>query len=122
MERSRSSFRRLMWSRTAGDERGPAGGAGLLAVVVGEDRALVGDAVEVGRAIAHLAAVVGADVPVADIIAHDDDDVGLLLRLLGRNGRDHGGGERREQAETSTPDDAHGWVPSSWRQVGLELA
>src|SRR5215204_1204358 len=81
MERSRSSFRRLMWSRTAGDERGPASRTGLLAVVVGEDRALVGDAVEVGRAIAHLAAVVGADVPVADVVAHDDDDVGLLSWL-----------------------------------------
>ena len=76
-----------MWSRTAGDKRGPAGRTGLLAVVVGEDRALVGDAVEVGRAIAHLAAVVGADVPVADILAHNDDDGRLGGRL--RSGRLH---------------------------------
>src|SRR5215213_6659761 len=87
MERSRSSFRRLMWSRTAGDERGPAGGAGLLAVVVGEDRALLGHAIEVGRAIAHLAAVVGADVPVADIVGQDDEDAWLGRRL--RSGRLH---------------------------------
>src|ERR1044072_2540206 len=41
----------------------------------------MGDAVNIGRAIAHLAAVVGADVPVADIVAHDDKDVRLCLRL-----------------------------------------
>ena len=38
----------------AGDERRAAGGAGLLAVIVGEDRAFVGDAVDVGCSIAHL--------------------------------------------------------------------
>ena len=65
----------------AGDEGGAAGGAGLLAVIVGEDRAFVGDAVDVGRAVAHHAAVVGADVPVADVVAHDDEDIGLLLLL-----------------------------------------
>ena len=63
----------------------------LLAVIVGEQRALVGDAVDVGRAVAHHAAVVGADVPVADVVAHDDEDVRLWpavpvrLRLRGRN-------------------------------------
>ena len=52
-------------ARLAGDERGASGGAGLLRVVVGEDRTFLGDAVDVRRAIAHHAAVVGADVPVA---------------------------------------------------------
>ena len=66
----------------AGDEGGAAGGAGLLAVIVGEKRALIGDAVDVGRAIAHHAAVVGADVPVADVVAHDDEDVRLRSRVL----------------------------------------
>ena len=60
------------------------GGAGLLAVVVGEDRAFAGDAVDVGRAVAHHAAIVGADVPVADVVAHDDQDVGLCRRRLGQ--------------------------------------
>ena len=63
----------------AGDECGAAGGAGLLAVIVGEDRAFIGDAVDVGRAVAHHATVVGADVPVADVIAHDDENVRLCL-------------------------------------------
>ena len=62
----------------AGDEGGAAGGAGLLAVVVGEHRAFFGDAVDIGRAVAHHAAVVGADVPLADVVAHDDQDVRLL--------------------------------------------
>ncbi len=61
----------------AGDEGGAAGGAGLLAVVVGEEPALLGQPVDVGGAVAHLAAVVGGDVPVADVVAHDDEDVRL---------------------------------------------
>ena len=61
----------------AGDERGAAGRAALLAVVVGEGRAFVGDAVDVGRAVAHLAAVVVADVPPADVVAPEDEDVRL---------------------------------------------
>jgi hypothetical protein len=51
----------------------------LLAVIVCEDRPFVGDAVDVGGAIAHLAAVIGANVPIADIVGHDDEDVWLLL-------------------------------------------
>ena len=68
-------------ARLPGDERRAARGAGLLRVVVGEDRAFLGDAVDVGRAVAHHAAVVGADVPVADVVAEDDEDVGLLRAL-----------------------------------------
>ena len=51
---------------------GATGGAGLLPVIVGEDGAFIGDAVDVGRAVAHHAAVVGADVPISDVISHDD--------------------------------------------------
>ena len=71
----------------ASDERSSTGGAGLLAVVVREDGALAGNAVNVGRPIAHHAAVIGADVPVSDVIAHDDEDVGFLL--LGERGCNH---------------------------------
>ena len=62
----------------AGDERGAAGGAALLAVIVGEGDALVGDAVDVGRAVAHLAAAVVADVPPADVVAPENEDVRFL--------------------------------------------
>ena len=81
----------------SGDECCAARGAGLLSIIVGEYRALVGDAVDVGRAIAHHATVVGADVPVADIIGHDDEHVGLLL-LRGR-GSEYRGSEQRQQAK-----------------------
>ncbi len=64
--------------RLPGDECRAAGGAALLAVPVGEQRALLGDAVDVRRLVAHLAHVVGADVELADVVAPDDEDVGLL--------------------------------------------
>ncbi len=63
----------------AGDERRAAGRATLLAVPVGKQRPFLGDAIDVRRLVAHHALVVGADVPVADVIAPDDDDVGFLV-------------------------------------------
>ena len=63
--------------RLAGDEGGAPGGAALLAVPVGEERAFLGDAVDVGRPVAHHAVVVGADVELADVVAPDDQDVRL---------------------------------------------
>jgi hypothetical protein len=49
----------------------------LLRIMVGEDRAFLGNAVDVRRAIAHHAAVVGADVPQPNVVAEDDEDVRL---------------------------------------------
>ena len=66
----------------AGDERRPAGGAALLGIVVGEHHAFLGDAVDVGRLVAHQALRVGADIGLPDVIAPDDDDVGPLRLLL----------------------------------------
>ena len=70
----------------AGDEVRPARRAACLGVVVGEQHAFFGELVEVRRPPGHHAAVVGADVPHADVVAHDDDDVGLLA-AGGRRGR-----------------------------------
>ena len=64
----------------SGDEARAPRGAALLAIPVGEKRALLGDAVDVRRLVAHHALVVGADVPVSDVIAPDDDNVGFLFR------------------------------------------
>jgi hypothetical protein len=64
-----------------GDERSTTGGTTLLAVPVGEERTLVGNAVDVGRFVTHHALVISADVPVADVIAPENQDVGF--RLLG---------------------------------------
>ena len=62
----------------AGDEGGTSGGAALLAVVVGEGDAFVGHAVDVGRAVTHLTAIVVADVPPADVVAPENQDVRFL--------------------------------------------
>ena len=62
----------------AGHERGAARRAALLRVVVGESHALVGHAVDIGRAVAHLAATVVADVPPAHVVAPEDQDVRLF--------------------------------------------
>jgi hypothetical protein len=66
----------------AGDECRAAGGAALLAVPVGVHAAFPGDPVDVGRAVAHHAVVVGADIEPTDVIAPDDEDV----RLAGCHG------------------------------------
>lgn len=65
--------------RLPGDEGGASRGAGLLSVVVGEQRAVACESVDVRRAAAHHAAVVGADVPDADIVGHDHDDIRLAV-------------------------------------------
>ena len=62
----------------AGEEGGAPGGAALLGVVVGEHRAFVADAVDVGRLADHQAAVVDRRLHPADVVAHDEEDVRLL--------------------------------------------
>jgi hypothetical protein len=59
----------------AGDERGPSSRAALLRIVVGKGDAFVADAVDIGRAIAHLSAAVVADIPPADIVALQDENI-----------------------------------------------
>ena len=79
-------------ARLAGDEGPAAGGATLLAVPVGEHRAFFGDAVNIGGLVAHHAVVVGAGIPVADVVSPDDEDIGFspwacrrLVRRLARS-------------------------------------
>ena len=66
--------------RLAGDERRAPRRAALLAIPVGEPRTFSGDAVDVRRVVAHDPAVVTTRVKPPDVVAHDDEDVGLLLR------------------------------------------
>jgi hypothetical protein len=61
------------------DERGPPGGAGLLAVGVGEQRPFLRDPIDIWRPIPHDPVVVGTDVVDADVVAPDDQDVRLRL-------------------------------------------
>src|SRR5262249_31487182 len=111
LRRNHSSAQRMH----AGEERIAAGGAALLGIIVHEDRAFVADAVDVRRLTDHQAAVVDAWLHPADVVAHDEQDVGLLLLLrrrrrgCGDRGRDH-----RERTEPEALGDAHGLSPSLW--------
>ena len=71
-----------------------------LGVIVGEQHSLLGQLVEVRRPPGHHAAMVGANVPHPDVIAHDEEDVGLLVLRLGWSDRaeKHGGGHKQQQA------------------------
>src|SRR4051794_8794932 len=60
------------------DEAGAPGGAALLRIIIGEGHAFFGDAVDVGGAIPHSAAAKMADVPYADVVSPQDEDVGLF--------------------------------------------
>ena len=59
----------------AGDERRPPGCAALLSVVVGEGHAFGGDAVNVGRPVAHQAFGESADVGLPDVVTKNDENV-----------------------------------------------
>src|SRR6185312_17233348 len=73
-----------------GDEGSASGGAALLAVPVGKHGAFTTDAVDVGRAIAHDSQIVGADIEPADVIAHDEENVGLAPACRGHGRRRRG--------------------------------
>ena len=81
----------------AGDEGRPACGAALLPVVVGETHTLGGDAVDVGGLITHHPVAVATEVALADVIAPDDQNVGIVAhqrasrcRSPERNATGHG--------------------------------
>ena len=95
-DRQQAGAERLL----AEDERGAAGGAALLAVASVKIAPSLRDAVDVGRAVAHHAHRVGADLGNADVVAEDDEDVRPLSgrrRGLWRLRLRHGG--RRSGAE-----------------------
>ena len=60
---------------TAGDKGGTAGRTTLLAVVIREHGAFVGDPVDIRRLVSHQPMAVGADVRDADIVAHYNQDI-----------------------------------------------
>lgn len=63
------------------DERRATCRAALLGVGVSEESAFLGYAVDVRRFVAHQAEVIGTDIVNADVIASDDEDVGLFRSL-----------------------------------------
>ena len=58
----------------------------MLGVIIGEDHAFFGDSVDIRGAIAHQAHGVGTDIGLTDIIAPDDQDIGLFVLGIGRYG------------------------------------
>src|SRR5262245_56150594 len=86
----------------AGDERRSTGGATILRIVVGEQHAFLGDAINIGSLIPHQPVCIGADVRLPDIVTEDDEDVWLLPRrcLLSDRGlnRSHATGSRQNGA------------------------
>src|SRR5262245_51074904 len=64
------------------DERGASGGAALLAIPVSERHAFVGDAIDVRRPVAHAAAAEVTDVPRADVVTPENQNVRLLCGHL----------------------------------------
>jgi hypothetical protein len=64
------------------DEVRSASRATCLGIVVGEEHAFGRELVEIGCPASHHAAIVGSDIPDADVIGHNDDDVGFLAGSL----------------------------------------
>jgi hypothetical protein len=60
--------------------RGATRSAALLTVGIGEPNSLVGDAVDVGRAIAHQAVAVTTQIGDPDVVTPDHQDVGFTVR------------------------------------------
>ena len=108
--------------RLTGDERRAAGGAALLGVIIGEDDAFLGDPVDIRRAVAHQALGVDRDVPLADVVAEDHEDVRLRRRgriLRRRHPGPNRQNDRRAQCpqhRNSLPGQACAAIVAPWEQ------
>ena len=65
----------------ASDEIGTSRCAARFGIVIGEAHALRRQPVKVRRLARHDALMIGADIEPADVVAHDEEDIGLLRRL-----------------------------------------
>lgn len=72
----------------AGEEGVATRGAALLGIIMREYRTFIADAIDVGRLSDHQAAMVDARLVEADVVAHDEEDVGLWGWLGGRRSAD----------------------------------
>ena len=84
----------------AGDEIRATRRAARFGVIVGEQHAVLGHLVEVGRRAGHHAAAVSADIPHTNVIAHDEQDVGFFIRGVCGNGGAHQRRRGREHGQT----------------------
>jgi hypothetical protein len=70
----------------------------LLSVIVSECDSFLGDTIDVGGSIPHHAAIVVTDVPSADVIAPDHQDVGFFRLGCSRKRKpEYQGGEQHEK-------------------------
>src|SRR6516225_3872388 len=84
----------------AGEEGIAPGGAALHGHVVHEDCALVADPIDIWSFAHHQSAVIDTRLHDADVVTHDEKDVGLLWLLRGRGGARHrNSGGPGQQAE-----------------------
>ena len=67
----------------AGEEGVAPRRAALFGIVRHEDRAFVADAIDIGRLTHHQTAMVDVRLHPADVVTHDEENVGLLLLLRG---------------------------------------
>ena len=81
-----------------GKEGGAAGRAALFCVIGHKPRAFLGDAVDVGGLAHHQALVVGADIHDADVIAHNEQNVGFISCGLCHCGQSRGKRKPRKQS------------------------
>ena len=61
----------------AGEEGVAPGGAALLGIICHEERAVIADAIDIRRLADHQTAMINTRLHDADVVAHDEDDVGL---------------------------------------------
>ena len=83
----------------AGNKGRTTGCAALFGVVVGEHHPFLGDAVDVGRLVAHHTPRVSTDVALSYIVTPDNDDVGFLRVLLLCSNPSNWQGKRQKQGK-----------------------
>src|SRR6185369_12398450 len=81
------------------DEVRAARRAALLGIVVGEKHTFLGYLVEIRRPACHQAAMVSSNIPHADIVAHNDEDIWLGLLRSSLAVKSHRGEACRQQAQ-----------------------
>ena len=67
----------------AGEEGVAPGGAALLGIIRHEHRTLISDAIDVRRFPDHQTPMIDARLHPADVVTHDEENVGLLRELRG---------------------------------------
>ena len=68
--------------RLASNKGGASGSATLLPIEIGKHRAFLGDAIDVRRLVTHDAVVVATGIEPANVVGHDEENVGLVCAAI----------------------------------------